>query len=79
MEKEKRPVQYVHYYCAGCREKLEKLGYIVLDTDLPPKLRGCDLMVCGFFGQITPVEICKPAPRYRSRSGGGERARAGRR
>lgn len=72
---EKAAVRYQHWYCESCKRKLGGLGYILTETGRAPAWHICGL--CGQTALITTTDLYKPAPRYRRRSGAGERARAG--
>ena len=72
---EKAAARYQHWYCESCKRKLGGLGYILTETGRAPAWHICGL--CGRTALITPTDLVKPAPRYRRRSGAGERARAG--
>lgn len=74
---EKAAARYLHWYCEDCKRKLGGLGYILTEYGRAPAWHVCGL--CGRTALITPTDLYKPPPRYRKRTGAGERERAGRR
>lgn len=74
---EKKPERLLWSLCGECRKRLEGLGYILTESERAPIWRTCAL--CGRMELLRPVELYKPQPQYRKRTGAGERERAGRR
>lgn len=60
--------------CAGCAKKLERI-YDIVERDEEAPAGTCSL--CLNFYQLAKYDIQRRQKRYRVRSGGGERARAG--
>lgn len=60
--------------CAGCAQKLERI-YDIKERDEDVPAGTCSL--CMNFYQLGKYDIRRREKRYRVRSGGGERARAG--
>lgn len=76
---EKKPARYVNYYCPACRRKMVAEGWRFADLPKPPESRACESpALCGYFGPCQPTTPFKEKPSYIKRTGGGERARAGR-
>lgn len=61
--------------CAGCARKLESFYYLT-EREEEPKPGQCPL--CLGLYRLSNYSLRPIRPQYRSRSGGGERARAGR-
>lgn len=82
-ERNKKRV-YVRY-CEGCLDKLrgiritgtDRPAYTLIEQPDPPRPGTCP--ICFQYAHMGTYELIRtPRPKYRARSGGGERQRAGR-